>query len=524
MKIRILANAEFVTDSDRHSTAVAVVGDTIAAVGELRDVRRSISADEEIDLEGATVFPGFADSHVHVLNFGRSRMGVPCWPVDVDSVTEIVEKVRDAHLSTPTDKWIRGRGYDPSRLAERRAPHAAELDIDGHRCVMLDSFDFHRRVVNNAGLKAAGIGPETPNPPDGEIIKDADGHPTGELVDGARALIDKVIPPWSDEEDEQAIQIASTHFLSLGFTYVTNAAPLTMSAPGEEIAAFVRLRQKDELRLRFISMFRAELLQDVWRLGLLPGFGDTEFRIGGAKVFADGALGTRTAFLSEPYADSERVGSMRIDQDDLASIVREGAAAGWQMCVHTQGDRAIEIVSKLLADNPTSAGHRIEHCCLTSPEAIASMAGGGITPVPQIGFLRYRSPDFVAALGEERVAKLYPLRSWIDAGLKPIHSSDAPVIADARPLAAAATAMSRKDDRGDQWGTDEAVTFEEFASMLTAWPAQAAGLASERGRIAPGLLADFTVFRDDPRSFPPEELSDIAPSMTIVGGDVAWAP
>lgn len=523
MRIRILANAEFVTDSDRPSGAVAVVGERIAAVGDVDEVRKHFPAAHEVDLEGATVFPGFADSHVHVLNFGRSRMGVPCWPSDVGSVSEIATRVKEAHLSTPERQWIRGRGYDPSQLDERRAPVASELDIDGRRCVMLDSFDFHRRVVNHAGLEAAGIGPNTPDPPDGEIVRDERGNPTGELVDGARGLIDKVIPPWSDDDDEEAIQIASRHFLSLGFTYVTNAAPLTMSRPGEEIAAFLRLHRRDELALRFISMFRAELLNEAGRLGLVPGFGDESFRIGGAKVFADGALGTRTALLSEPYADGEGVGSMRIDKEELASLVSAGEKAGWQMCIHTQGDRAIEIVASLLADNQTPAGHRIEHCCLTNDESVTTMARSGITPVPQLGFLRYRSPDFVAALGEERVARLYPLRTWIDAGIRPIHSSDAPVIADARPMAAAATAMSRRDARGDEWGLNEAVTFGEYLLMLTAWPAQAAGLAAERGRIAPGLLADFTVFNDDPRSCSPEDLSEVEPSMTIVGGEVAWS-
>ena len=195
-------------------------------MGDLDEVRQTVAGDAAVvDLGGGVAFPGFADSHVHAVNYGRSRMGVPCWPSDVTSVAEIVERVREAHQSLPSGRWIKGRGYDPARLAEGRAPTATELDLGDGRCVVLDSFDFHRRVANHAVLEAAGIGVDTPDPPDGEIVRDTHGVPTGEFLDGARSLLDPVIPPWSDAEDERAIDLATDYFLSLGFTYVTNAAP-----------------------------------------------------------------------------------------------------------------------------------------------------------------------------------------------------------------------------------------------------------------------------------------------------------
>lgn len=525
VRYRILTNARFVIDGDRpNAGAVAVVDERIAALGELDEVRRAVgSAAETIDLGGATVFPGFFDNHVHVLNFGRSRMGVPCWPSDVDSVGDIVDRVREAHRSAPRGKWLRGRGYDPSRLAERRAPTAEELDLDGDRCVVLDSFDFHRRVANNAALRAGGVGPATADPSDGEIVRDEHGRPTGELVDGARALLDQVMPPWTEEEDETAVQIASDHFLSLGFTSVTNAAPLTMSHRGEEISAFLRLAERDALSIRFVSMMRAELLNDVGNLGLRPGVGRGRFRLGGAKLFADGALGTRTAHLSEDYSDTGGRGMLRMSHSELEEVIRRGSENNWQMCVHTQGDQAIETVARLMARHPARGWrHRIEHCCLTTSSTIRLMAEAGIIPVPQLGFLRYRATDFVDALGEERVSRLYPLRSWIDAGLKPIHSSDSPVISDARPMVAIATAIGRTDDAGNTFGAEESITFGEAVAMMTNWAASAYGLENTRGRIDVGYLADFTIFAEDPRSLPLAELVEIAPTQTIVGGSTAW--
>lgn len=523
---RILTNASFRADGDRPVGVVAVSGQRIRSLGDFHDVKGTVAHNAEVvDLGGGVAFPGFADSHVHAVNYGRSRMGVPCWPSDVSSVAEIVDRVREAHRSLEPGRWIKGRGYDPARLAERRAPTATELDLDDGRCVVLDSFDFHRRVANHAVLQAAGIGRDTPDPPDGVIVRDEHGVPTGELLDGARSLLDPVIPPWSDAEDERAIDLATDHFLSLGFTYVTNAAPLTMSRFGEEVAAFVRMRERRALRLRFTSMIRAELLDAAGDLGLRPGAGDTSFRLGGAKVFVDGAFGPRTALLSQPYSDSSSCGSMHLDERDLEAKVRKGASVGWQMCVHAIGDAAVETVANLLAAHPPVGGdrsHRIEHCCLTSESTIRTMRRAGIIPVPQLAFLRFRSADFLAALGERRVGDLYPLRSWLDAGLKPVHSSDTPVIPDASPMAAVATATARVDADGNVWGPEEGIGFEEAITMMTRWPAEADGVGHERGRIAPGYLADFTVFPRDPSCLPPDELAEMKPVMTIVGGETAW--
>ena len=494
-------------------------------MGDLDEVKDTVAGSAEVvDLGGGVAFPGFADSHVHAVNYGRSRMGVPCWPSDVSSVSEIIGRVADADRRLPAGRWIKGRGYDPARLAEGRAPAASELDLPGGRCVVLDSFDFHRRVVNHAALAAAGIGAGTPDPPDGEIIRDEHGVPTGELLDGARALMDPVVPPWSHEEDEQAIEIATDYFLSHGFAYVTNAAPLTMSHRGEEVAAFVRMSDRRALRLRFTSMIRAELLDAVANLGLSPGVGGHNFRIGGAKVFSDGAFGPRTAAMLAPYSDAPTSG-MQIDSGELEEVIRKGARVGWQMSIHAIGDAAVETVAGLLAAHPPAGGtrsHRIEHCCLTSGSAVRSMQKGGIIPVPQLSFLRFRAPDFLAALGEERLAAMYPLRTWIDAGLKPVHSSDTPVIPDAAPMAAVATATARVDTSGRVWGAGEGVGFDEALATMTAWPAEADGQSGDRGRIANGYLADFTVLPRDPRRLPPDEMAETAPVMTIVGGDVAW--
>jgi predicted amidohydrolase YtcJ len=390
--------------------------------------------------------------------------------------------------------------------------------------VVIDSFDFHRRACNHAALAAAGIDERTPDPPGGHIVRDAAGRPTGELIDSARGLLDSVMPPWTHDEDEEAIRRAGDHFAALGFTHVTNAAPLTMSRFGEEVAAFLRLHKKNDLRLRFSSMLRIDLAGAAVDLGIAPGFGDEWFSLAGLKIFADGALGPRTADLDEPYEGTTTTGSPSMGREELTELVASPAAAGWQICVHAQGNAATRTVAQVLSAHPPAGGgrHRIEHCSLTNADAISSMAAGHITPVPQLGFLRYRSADFLASLGPERLADIFPLRRWIDAGLRPLHSSDAPVIEDARPMPAIATAIGRADDRGRVWGADQGVTFDEALAMVTSWPAEASGEENRRGRIAPGYLADFTMFDVELRHLPPGDLAAVQPVGTIVGGSFVW--
>jgi hypothetical protein len=502
---------------------VAISDGRIRAVGTLAEVRAAVGPAEEIDIAGGAVLPGLVDSHVHIVNWGRGRMGVPCWPGDVSSVAEIVAHVRSAARELPAGGCLRGRGFDPSRLAEGRPPTAPELDLGEDTLVVLDSMDFHRRVVSSAVLARAGIGMSTADPPGGQIVRDAAGAPTGELVDSARALVDPVIPPWSEAENDEAVRVATRHFVRQGFTALTNAAPLTMSATGEEIAAFGRLAMRGELPIHVRSMVKAEAAGAVSELGLPDGLRGGRLTVGGLKVFADGAFGPRSAWVSEAYADVSGCGSLSCDEDNFEQTLSKAGATGWQVCVHAIGDRAVGLTARCLASlGSTGVGHRIEHCCLTDDETIAVMAAAEVVPVPQLAFLRERSDDFLTALGEERMHRLYPLREWIDAGLRPIHGSDAPVTRDTRPLVAASTAVTRTDGNGRFWGADQAISADEAIAMLTCWPALADRVA-DRGRIDVGSRADLTVLDQDPRAVPPECWRDIEPVMTIVDGAVAWA-
>lgn len=522
MRPLVLVNGRFPGNGGERPEALGVSGGRIRAVGRAAEAREVAGPEaEEVDLAGAAVLPGLVDSHVHLLNWGRGELGVRCWPGEVASVAEITSRVREAALGSPHEACIRGRGFDPARLAEGRAPTAAELDPGDARLVVLDSMDFHRRVVSTAVLQRAGIGPRTADPPGGVIVRDADGNPTGELLDSARALVESVIPPWSDRENDQALDTAARHFLSCGVTRVTNAAPLTMSATGEEISALGRLAGAGRLPIWVRSMVKGELAENVRGLGLPEGLTRGRLTVGGLKVFADGAFGPRTAWLSEPYADGARAEPGPETRAELARTIRAAAATGWQVCVHAVGDQAISDAARSLSEGSGTA-HRIEHCCLTDKPTIELMASAGIVPVPQLSFLRERSRTFLQALGPERMHRLYPLRDWIDRGLRPVYGSDAPVTRDLRPLSALATAITRQDGDGRSWGADQAVSAPEALAMATHWAAIADG-ETDRGRIAVGQRADLSIFDHDPLAGDPKSWDQISAIMTIVDGEVAWS-
>jgi predicted amidohydrolase YtcJ len=516
----LLTNGRFFVDGDRPFESVAIAGGRIVATGSLTEAKDSLSARAEtIDLGGAFVTPGLCDAHAHVLNYGRSRMGVPCWPSDVNSVTDIVRRVAVADARVEPGKWIRGRGYDPGKLTEGRAPTASELDLPSGRPVVLDSFDFHRRVANHSAIAAAGIAVGQQDPVGGRIVRDEGGELTGEFLDAARGLLDRAIPPWSREEDREAVRIASERWLSMGFTTVTNAAPLTMSRWGEEVEAFLRASQNDELPIRVRTMIRFELLDSAEAMGLLPGVGDDRFRIVGLKTFADGAIGPRTAALSDPYTTGGH-GTLALEEAQMNEMAGVAARRGWRLCVHAIGDHAVTMVAEALAAHPGEHAHRIEHCQMTTTRAISAMASAAVTPVPQIAFLRQRADAFVAACGEERTARMYPLRTWIDAGLRPVHSSDSPVVPDARPMPALATSVTRADEHGTVWGAQEGISVTEGIRMMTSWAALADGEQAIRGRIAPGYLADLTVMAEDPHLVQDADIASIPVLMTVVGGDL----
>lgn len=523
----LFVNGSIVLPDGGRASAAASVGGLISCVGDEAAARDSLPGvpDVIVDLGGGTALPGFSDSHVHVLNFGRAYLGASCWPDEVSSIAEIVKKVRGLDSELPTGRWLRGRGFDPARLAERRAPLARELDLPSRRPVVLDSFDYHRRVVNSSVLDLAEIDTNTPDPKGGYIVRDHNGVPTGELLDAARELVDPVIPPWTGHEDREAFVFATDRLVAAGFTHVTNAAPLGILLPGEELQAFARAAHDRVSKVRLSTTLRVQLQDQVEELGLTMGFGNDDVWISGLKIFSDGAFGPRTAYLHEPYEDSETTGYLSIEVDELRSRIKRASGLGWRVCVHAVGDRAIDIVTEAIRECGQGAmlPHRIEHCCLTHPETIKRMAEARIIPVPQMPFLRERSGDFAAALGELRMERLFPLRSWINAGLTPLHSSDAPVSKDLRPMAAVYTSVTRKDGDGHIWGADERISLDEAIAMLTVWPAKAEGQQSRRGRLERGFLADVTVLEADPWDTPSEELQGIEATMTIVGGEMVWS-
>ena len=387
----------------------------IVAVGRADELVPAASGAEILDLRGATITPGLTDAHIHLLEWALSRRdldlagcrtpeacaavvaqalasGVGVWgcggvgddPASSGFPPHSHTPVGQGGGADPHTAWLRGHGWNPHHWGGAY-PQRQLLDaVAPDRPVVLQSHDMHALWANSPALAAAGIDRDTPDPDGGRIVRDAEGEPTGVLLEMAAQLLSRRAPPPSVAEAEAALLAGQAALHRLGITGV-HAFPSVHLHQPDGFWLLQRLRQRDLLRLRVLHHIPLERLDDAIRLGLRSGFGDDWLRLGGVKLFLDGALGSRTALLREPYeGDPGNRGVEAMPLADFRAAVARAAAAGIAAAVHAIGDAAVARALDVLAD-PALAGpqaptlpHRIEHLQLCPPERLADAARAGI--------------------------------------------------------------------------------------------------------------------------------------------------
>jgi predicted amidohydrolase YtcJ len=504
--------------------AVVVVRDRIALVGDDDAARDAIGSQTQvIDLGGRPLLPGFNDAHCHIVSYGLSRLWLNCRAEVIKGLDELLAKVKEAAGKLEPGQWIRGRGYEDTRLPPRYAITRHDIDrVAPNHPVYLQRVCGHVIVVNSLALELAGITRETPDPPGGEIERDEDGEPTGVLRETAREPVRDVLPLPTQKELEAAIVRAAQDYLSAGITSVQNAGT---QAP--DFKAFQSLHSRGELPLRVYLMVATEVIDHLVEAGLRTGFGDDRLKIGPLKIFMDGGIGACTAAMREPYAKNpENWGILWMEQDELNDLVERAHVAGYQIGTHAIGDRAIEMVLdayERVLTRWSRADHRyrIEHCGSPFGELMDRIVKLDVLPVPQPIFLHEGGDPYVSNLGEERAHQLYPLRSFLDAGLPISGSSDSPV-SSFSPLKGIQTAVTRRTWDGKVLGAGQEISLEEALRMYTLNGAYASFEEGSKGSIQVGKLADLVVLERDPFHVPPDELSEIGVDMTLVGGEILY--
>jgi predicted amidohydrolase YtcJ len=453
---------------------------------------------EVVDLKGAHLYPGFTESHGHLTGFGQTLE-----TVDLTGTTrfsQVVERIAQRAKEVPPGQWILARGWDQNLWPEKEFPHHALLSqAVPHHPVLARRVDGHAVLVNQRALELAGLGPETPDPPGGTIVRDRQGLPTGVLVDAATQLVERLVPP-PDEETLARWQFAAARKLvSLGFTAIHDAGTRR-----QELASLRKLAASGQLPLRVYVMLDGsdpallaqEMAKGVQQQGLLT--------VRAVKLYADGALGSRGAWLSQAYSDAPgHVGLSVTPLSRLQEVVTEAAAAGYQPCIHAIGDEAVhqvlQLLREVLGEKAPRLRPRIEHAQVVRPEDLPAFAQLGVVASVQPTHCTSDMPWAPARLGPQRIFWAYRWRSLLEAGAKLCLGSDVPV-ENPDPRLGLWAATTRKTPEGfppQGWNPQEKLSPQEAVAGFTQWAAWAAFEENTRGRIAPGFWADFTVFDRD---------------------------
>jgi predicted amidohydrolase YtcJ len=504
------------------ASAVAVRAGLIVKTGDDADVLSLRGpATRVIDLSGRTVVPGLTDAHGHVLGLGLTAMRLEL--VGTTSEDQIAGMVRERAAATPRDRWIRGRGWDQNDWVVRGFPSRASLDgAAPDHVVVLERVDGHAVWVNSRALELAGITKETPDPPGGRIVRGMAGNATGVLVDAAENLVESKAPAITSAERREALETGMRRCLAAGLTEVHDAG-----VSPQVLDLYDELLVKGDFPFRVYAMLDPEAARQAAGPRIAPSGGRLTARA--AKLYADGALGSRGAALLAPYADDPgNTGLPQATDEELRSRVKAAADKGLQVNVHAIGDRGNRMVLDAFAAVLPSGGgdrrFRVEHAQVLAPEDILRFRTLGVIASMQPTHATSDMPWAEGRLGPGRVQGAYAWRRLIDAGARLACGSDFPVESE-NPMLGFYAAVTRQDREGRPeggWLPKQRLTREEALRCFTQGAAYAAFEEDSRGAITAGRLADMTVLSNDPMTVDASAIPGIQADMTIVGGRVAY--
>jgi predicted amidohydrolase YtcJ len=519
-------------DANTVAQAVAVKGNTILRVGtdaELAALRGP--GTRVIDAHGATVAPGFNDSHVHFLSGGMSLGDVDL--AGLNTLREVQAAISSFAATKPADAWVRGRGWLYSPFPGG-SPTKAQLDeIVPDRPAVMTCYDGHSIWVNSKVLALAGITKDTPNPPNGVIVKDPKtGEPTGHLKEAATRLIDGVVPRRTDDDRRAALKAAVAHALQYGVTSVQNAGGSL-----EEMDLFDQARQAGDLRVRTYLATSAtaattdadlDRMDEAWKR-----FGDNPtVRTGIVKMFADGVIESRTAAMLAPYTNSASAGAPNLSPEELTRVVTMFDKRGWQVQIHAIGDRAIRMSLDAFEHaarvNPAPARgrrHRLEHIEAVAEADIPRFAALGVIASQQpmhvvLGDMNSAKPGgpWPDNIGPERASRAWAWQRIRAAGGRITFGSDWPVA----PLEAGQGIWLASTRLSQPRGPAQAMSIQDAIKGYTIWPAYASFDDQRKGTIAPGMLADLVVLASDILATPPAKPGDVVVQTTVFDGKVVY--
>ncbi len=520
------ANIYTVNPLQPRATALAIANDRIVAVGsdaEIDAVR--LPGAQRLDMHGAFILPGMIDAHLHLLWSGLAMQRVDIY--EAPSSRDVVERVCARAAQTPRGQWIQGHGWTQA-LWGGRFPTAAELDeATREHPVALSAKSGHALWVNSLAMQMAGITAQTADPEGGRFVRDEAGRPSGVLLENAMALLNAHIPEPTAEQEEAATVLAMAAMNRVG---LTGAHCMDGEGGIASFRTYGRLQEQGRLTLRIVKQLPVEELDAVLKAGIRSGFGGPWLRIGGIKLFADGALGPRTAAMLAPYeGESDNRGISTFEREALFEAVMRCNANGLAAVVHAIGDRAnhdvldaFEVSARRAPPARRPLRNRIEHAQILHPDDIARFSR--LDVIASVQPIHATQDMFMAdAHWGSRSANAYAIRALRDAGARLAFGSDSPV-ESFNPIVGMHAAVTRRRADGTPgpagWYPQQRVTIEDAIRGYTIGAAWGGGMEREVGTLETGKLADLVVLSRDLTATPPDELLSVHVERVMVNG--AW--
>lgn len=543
----VLKNGTIVTLDDAHGEveALAVRGDTIVAVGSASDIEEFVGPETQvIDLEGRTAVPGFIEGHGHFMGMGEAQMKLDL--LGTTSWDQIVSMVDSAAAGTEAGAWVEGRGWHqekwtsaPGRTVDGFPTNAQLNDVAPETPVYLTHASGHAAIANDAALQVAGIGPETQDPEGGKIVRDEEGRATGVLVETAEGLVQKAIEKsraGMGSEEQQArqrkkVRLAAAEALANGVTSFHD-----QGASFETIDLYRTMAENGDLGIRMYAMVsQSEVTPDTRdRLASIRTVGAANGHLtvrSVGEITADGALGSRSAWMLEPYDDAPNDTGLNVtDVERIREIAEIAMEEEYQVAVHAIGDRAnretLDLFASLFDENGVNGDSlrwRIEHAQHLHPDDIPRFGDRGVIASMQAIHACSDAPYNYERLGAERVEQgAYLWKTLWESGAVVGNGTDVPV-EDIDPLASFHCTVTREVPGSDTAFTEEeTLSRRQALASYTVNNAYAAFEEDEKGTLTPGKLADVAVLSKNILEVSADQIRETQVDYTIVGGDVAY--
>jgi predicted amidohydrolase YtcJ len=514
--------------------ALAVRGGRVVAAGTDAEVRRLAGpATQLLDAQGRLVTPGFNDAHIHFGAGGLGLLNVSL--LGATSLAEIERRVAAAAAQAQPGEWILGRGWDQTRLPAGELgpggwPTSEILDRAApNNPVWLSRVDGHTSWANRTAMRLAGIGRGTQSPAGGEVVRDARGEATGIFKESAEGLVGRHVPAPTLAQARRGIRAALDLAARTGVTSVQTDASVM------DVQVYRQLRDADSLSVRVYGWFplEARVIQALREQGITAPSGDEWVRLGMVKGYTDGTLGSRTAYMLEPFADDHSThGLPQYSNAQLDSLVHAADAAGLQVILHAIGDaanrQALDAFERAAAANgPRARRHRIEHAQVIDRDDIPRFRRLGVIasmqPTHATSDMRWAE----TRIGRARAVEgAYAWRSLLDAGAVVVFGTDFPVepMPPVEGIYSAVTRQSREEPGMPPggWLPEQRLSRQEAIRLYTAAAAYGEWEEGRKGTLRPGMLADFVMWDRDLLTVPDVEILQAQPVLTVVGGRIVF--